>query len=131
MADRFTISTTLEATPRRVYTAWMSSKDHSAFTGDTAKIAARVGGAHSEFSGYITGKTLELEPYRRIVQSWRTTEFPDGSPDSRLELILEDRKGKTRLTLIHSGIPDGQGPEYNQGWKDNYFVPMAAYFKAE
>ncbi len=130
MADGFTITTVLEASPKRVYEAWMSSKEHGEFTGDKAKIEPRVGGAHSAFSGYITGKTLTLEPYRRIVQSWRATEFPEGSPDSRLELTFEDMKGKTRLTLRHTEIPEGQGPQFEEGWKENYFQPMAAYFKA-
>lgn len=130
MPDRFTITTILEAPPKRVYDAWMSSRDHGAFTGDTADIDPRVGGAHSAFSGYITGKTLELVPFRRIVQTWRATEFPEGSPDSRLELTFEDLKGNTRLTLAHSEIPDGQGPQFEEGWKENYFQPMAAYFKA-
>lgn len=129
MSDRFEVSTILKASPRRVYDAWLSSKEHGAFTGDKAEIDARVGGAHSAFSGYITGKTVELEPYRRIVQTWRTTEFPEGSHDSRLELTLKDVAGKTRLTLAHSEIPDGQGPQYEEGWKEHYFQPMDAYFK--
>ena len=69
MPDSFTISTVLSAPPERIYEAWMSSSDHGAFTGDTAEIEARVGGAHSAFSGYIAGRTLELVPNKRIVQS--------------------------------------------------------------
>jgi uncharacterized protein YndB with AHSA1/START domain len=129
MPDSFTISVVLHASPKRIYEAWMSSAEHGAFTGDTAEIEDRVGGAHSAFSGYITGRTLELVPNKRIVQSWRTTEFPEGSPDSRLELTLEAVKGGARLTLHHSQLPDGQGPKYEEGWKENYFQPMQAYFK--
>jgi uncharacterized protein YndB with AHSA1/START domain len=130
MPDSFTISTVLSVPPKRVYEAWMSSEQHGAFTGDTAEIEAKVGGAHRAFSGYITGRTLELVPHRRIVQSWRTTEFPEGSADSRLELTFEPVKGGTRLTLRHSRLPEGQGPQYEDGWKENYFVPMAVYFKS-
>jgi uncharacterized protein YndB with AHSA1/START domain len=130
MPDSFTISTVLSAPPKRIYEAWMSSAEHGAFTGDTAEIEARVGGVHTAFSGYIAGRTLELVPSKRIVQSWRTTEFPEGSADSRLELTLEAVKGGAKLTLHHSQIPDGQGPQYEEGWKENYFVPMAVYFKS-
>jgi uncharacterized protein YndB with AHSA1/START domain len=129
MPDSFTISVVLNAPPKRIYEAWMSSAEHGAFTGDTAKIEDRVGEAHSAFSGYITGRTLELVPNKRIVQSWRTTEFPEGSPDSRLELTLEAVKAGARLTLHHSQLPHGQGPKYEEGWKENYFQPMEAYFK--
>ena len=35
---------------------------------------------------YIEGKNLELEKDKKIVQKWRTTEFPDDAPDSDLEI---------------------------------------------
>src|SRR4030065_598186 len=98
MPDRFEISTILDAPPKRVYEAWMSSEEHGAFTGDAAEIEPRVGGAHTAFSGYIAGKTLELNPHRRIVQTWRTTEFPEGSPDSRLARTLQRVGGERKLT---------------------------------
>ncbi|HZY42176.1 MAG TPA: SRPBCC domain-containing protein, partial [Anaerolineae bacterium] len=97
----------------------------------SAQIDPRVGGAHSAWDGYITGTTLELETDRRIVQSWRTSEFPADSPDSRLEIVLEAVAGGTRLTLKHSNIPAGQGASYESGWAENYFEPMTAYFSED
>ncbi len=75
--------------------------------------------------------TQVLEPNHRIVQSWRTTEFPPESPDSRLELILEEVEGGTKLTLRHSNIPEGQGQMYKDGWVEWYFEPMQAYFSED
>ena len=128
MADKFEISTVLTASPHKVYVAWLDSEEHSAFIGAEARIDPRVGGAFSAWGDYIEGKTLELEEDRRIVQAWRTVDFPPDSSDSRLEILLEKVKGGTRLTLIHSEIPDGMGDEYHQGWIDNYFEPMQRYF---
>jgi uncharacterized protein YndB with AHSA1/START domain len=51
-----------------------------------AQIAARVGGRFTAGGVYMQGATLELDPPRKIVQSWRTTEFPEEAPDSRLEV---------------------------------------------
>ena len=34
----------------------------------------------------------------------------------------------TKLTIIHTSIPDGQGEGYRQGWLDYYFKPMKEYF---
>jgi len=85
MPDAFEISTVLTASAKQVYEAWLSSKEHGAMTGGAARIDPVVGGRFSAWDGYITGATLELEPYRRIVQSWRTIEFPADAPDSRLE----------------------------------------------
>jgi len=64
------------------------------------------------------------------VQSWRTTDFKDSDPDSKLEILLKKAPGGCELTLIHTGIPDDQ-PDYELGWKDFYFVPMKKYFKKD
>ncbi|MDO8751896.1 MAG: SRPBCC family protein [Dehalococcoidia bacterium] len=128
MPDSIKLSVTLSATPEQVYEAWLSSEEHTAFTGDEATIDPTVGGNFVAGSGYIKGTTLELEPYSRIVQSWRSTDFPESAEDSLLEVLLERTRGGTRLTLVHTNIPDGQAEEYEQGWKDFYFEPMKRYF---
>jgi len=99
-----------------------------AFTGGGAVIDPAVGGKFTAWDGYIEGKTKELQPYKRIVQSWRTTNFPASSPDSELEVFFETVEGGTKITLRHSNIPTGQGQDYKQGWKDHYFTPMKEYF---
>ncbi len=115
--------------PQSVYEAWLDSDEHSAFTGSSASVEGRVGGEMTAWGGYISGVILELEPYDRIVQSWRTTEFPEGSEDSRLEILLAAVEGGMSITLLHSDIPDGQGEMYSEGWEDYYFRPMRAYFE--
>jgi activator of HSP90 ATPase len=128
MSKTLTQSILLSASPEEIYRAWLSSEEHSEFTDSTAEIEDKVGGKFTAWDGYIEGVTLELYPYTKIVQSWRTTEFPAGSPDSRLEVLLVPEGEKTLLTLIHSNIPAGQEDQYEQGWKDFYFEPMEEYF---
>jgi activator of HSP90 ATPase len=128
MKSKFTISTLLPATPEAVFRAWLSGKGHSAMTGSPAKVEPRVGGTFTAWDGYITGKTLELKPYSRIIQAWRTSEFGADDPDSRLELTLESAKGGTKITLTHSEIPEGQAESYKSGWEEWYFTPMKAHF---
>lgn len=129
MLEAIELSTVLPATPRKLYTAWLSSTEHTAMTGGQASIEPGVGGKHYEWDGYIWGQNLELEPFKRIVQSWRSAEFPEGSQDSRLEVRFEAVKGGTELTLIHSAMPEGQGESYRDGWDENYFQPMKKYFQ--
>jgi uncharacterized protein YndB with AHSA1/START domain len=128
MKTKFTITTILPVDPEKVFRAWLSTDGHTAMTGSPAKVEPRVGGTFTAWDGYITGKTLELKPYSRILQAWRTSEFDDESPDSRLEIFLEAQKNGTKLTLTHSNIPDGQADSYEGGWEDNYFKPMKEYF---
>ena len=119
----------LPASPDRIYKAWLNSKEHAAFTGGgKAKIKAEIGSKHSAWDGYISGKILELEPGKRILQSWRTTEFPDNAEDSMLEIRLEPKGKGSVLHLKHWNIPKGQ-TSYKKGWHEFYFEPMLEYFK--
>lgn len=126
--DSLSVSTLLPATPKQVYDAWLSSKGHTEMTGGESKGNAKVGSVFTAWDGYIEGKNLELEPNKRIVQSWRTSEFPEDADDSRLEITLEKVKDGTKITLNHTNIPKGQGKQYKQGWHDHYFKPMREYF---
>ncbi len=128
--DNIRLTTTLPATPKDVYDAWLSSLGHTAMTGAPATSEAQVGGKHTAWDGYISGQHVELDPGRRILQTWRTTEFPTSAPDSLLEIVLTRIADGTHLTLIQTGIPDGQGEQYHEGWQDHYFAPMRAHFVA-
>jgi hypothetical protein len=69
-------------------------------------VDGKVGGNFSAWDGYITGRTLELGPGRRILQAWRTSEFPEDAPDSKVEILLLPVPGGSRLNLIHTEIPE-------------------------
>jgi activator of HSP90 ATPase len=128
MASAFTLSASFPVSPETLYTAWLSSKEHSAFTGSAARISAKVGGKFTAWDDYITGTTIELVKDKKIVQRWRTTEFSENDPDSLVEIsFAKTAKGAT-LTLAHSQIPKGQALSYKKGWEDFYFAPMREYF---
>lgn len=120
-----------EVSAKQLYNAWLDSEAHSAFTGSPAQINPDIGSEFTAWDGYISGRTLEAEPFQRIVQAWRTTEFPEDSPDSRLEILIEDMDNGVQVTLVHSGIPAGQGENYRQGWGEYYFDPMQRYFSTK
>jgi activator of HSP90 ATPase len=127
-AESIVMSAVIPAAPDVIYKAWLSAKEHGAMTGSAATVVAKVGGKYTAWEGYISGKTLELEPGKRIIQSWRSTEFPSDAPDSRLEVELSPARGGTKLTLKHSELPAGSSAEYRKGWIDYYFTPMKQYF---
>ena len=58
MGYDFEVSGTIPASPHDIYEAWMSGEGHSAMTGADAEVDPSVGGAHSAWDGYITGRTL-------------------------------------------------------------------------
>ena len=81
MENKFTLSDIIAATPEQIYKAWLSTDGHTRMTGSPAEVEGRVKGKFTAWDGYISGETLESKPYSRILQAWRTTEFPEGSPD--------------------------------------------------
>lgn len=118
----------LPGKPEAIYNAWIDSISHRDFTGGNAVIEPRNGGNFSAWDGYITGILLKLEPYHRIIQSWRTTDFHPLDPSSTLEIIFDEEEEGTLVTLNHTDIPFGQSEMYEKGWKEYYFEPMLGYF---
>ena len=128
MQNEFTLTITLHAKAETIYKAWLSTDGHSAITGSPAKVDGTLNGDFTAWDGYIWGMFLELEDNKKIVQAWRTAEFPSEAEDSIVEILLNEEHGKTKLTIHHSNIPAGQADDYKKGWEDFYFKPMRAYF---
>jgi activator of HSP90 ATPase len=128
MGYDFEVVDVLPGTPEAIYEAWMSSAGHSAMTGAEAHVDPSVGGAFDAWDGYITGRTLTLEPGLRIVQSWRTSEFSDAHEDSQIEVLLVPVGDGTKVTIRHTNVPDGQLGYEQGGWQESYFDPMRGYF---
>ena len=116
-----------DAPPHAVFEALMDGERHAAFTGDAVRIVRKLGGSFSTFGGYATGKTLKLEKDKLIVQSWRTTEFAKGDPDSRVMIHLSKKGKGTRLIFVHSDVPDDLADDLARGWTDFYWTPLKAY----
>lgn len=129
MYDSFCVSKVIHTSPETVFFAWLDSTAHSAFTGSKAVIDPAEGGKFTAWDGYISGQTSLIEASKRIVQSWRTTDFAQDDIDSTLELLFEPAVEGTKLTICHSNLPEGQGNSYKSGWIDYYFEPMGKYFE--
>ena len=131
MKNEFTLTATFSAKAADIYKAYLSTQGHTQITGSPAKVDGRVNGEFTAWDGYIWGTFLELEENKKIVQAWRTGEFPEDAEDSHVEILLEEiastgerRLAMTKLTLIHTNIPEGQADSYKTGWEDFYFKPM-------
>lgn len=121
------LKATLNAAAKDIYDAWLSSEGHTKMTGGEANASNKVGDDFTSWDGYIQGKNLVLEKNKRIVQSWRTSQFLENETDSQIEVLLKEGDGTTELTLIHSNVPES-GEHYRKGWDEHYFQPMKKYF---
>jgi uncharacterized protein YndB with AHSA1/START domain len=77
----------------------------------------------------VGGEYLEVDPPRKIVQTWVAPW--DGGNVTTLTYLLEATEGGTRVTLRHEGFADRvdscrnhtRGWERVLGWLDGHFVP--------
>ena len=114
---------TFKATPHEIYETLMYAKKHSQLTGSNARITKKVGDKFSIYEGEIEGVNLELVPDRKIVQSWRYSDWPEGHY-SKATFLLEESKGATKLIFTQTEVPEGLYQDVAQGWRDYYWQPM-------
>jgi len=115
--------------PKEVYQAYIDPKKHSQFTDSEATGKPVVGGKFTAWDGYISGKFLELEEGKHVVQEWKSTDFPEGASPSRLELTFREVPKGTEIVMIHSNVPKDQEDETAEGWTEFYWEPIKQYFK--
>jgi hypothetical protein len=107
----------------------MDGREHAAFTGGgEAVVEPWTGGRFIAWDGYIHGILLGVDEGRRIVQTWRTSEFPPESRDSRVVVEFEPARGGTRVIVRHSDLPTSHVKRYEKGWVEHYLKPLVRYF---
>ena len=106
MTESLELTAVFNTTPAKIYNAWLNSEGHTKMTGGEAECGNNVGDDFTTWGGYIFGENLKLVKNQEIVQTWRTTEFDENDEYSILIIKLEEIKEGTKLTLIHSNIPE-------------------------
>ncbi len=109
------------ATSREIYDLLATSKEHTALTGQKADISPRVGGPFSALAGFITGINVDLAPGKRIVQAWRTKDFPVGIFSMATFQLTPTKRGGTELVLTHRGVPKDLIPRVEKTWREKYW----------
>ena len=109
----------------------MDPRKHSEFTESKATGKPVVGGKFTAWDKYISGKFVELEEGKRVVQEWTSTDFPEGYPPSKLELTFREVPKGTEITMVHSNVPKEIADDAADGWTEFYWEPMKKYFKKE
>jgi len=93
-------------------------------------ISREAGGAFSAFGGYVTGRQVELEPNERIVQVWRAGSWDPGSY-SIARFVFVEQGAETKIKFDHTGFPKGQAEHLAEGWRLNYWEPLAKFLGEE
>jgi len=128
MTDRIMQELTFRTTPAKIYETLTNAAEFSKLSGGApTEIDAQSGGAFSCFGGMICGRNVECSPGERLVQAWRVKSWEPGKY-SMVRFELSPDGDATRVTLEHTGYPDGQGEHLEKGWHANYWDPMKKLF---
>lgn len=115
-----------DASPEIVFELLMDDKKHAEFTGAPAKIGRKVGDSFSVWDGYAVGKNLEIIPNKKIVQTWRTSDWPEGV-ESKVTFDFRSKGDNCELHFEQKGVPEEFVKDIEQGWIDNYWDLMKNY----
>ena len=117
---------TFPGPPEEVYLALTNPLSVKLFTGAEAEMSTVVGSEFSLFNGDITGKNLEFEENKKIVQQW----YFDGQDEpSIVTFKIHEHKKGTSIELQHSNIPDEVYDEFVDGWNTSYFGELLEFFQ--
>jgi len=116
----------IEASKTKVWNALVSPKEIKAWSGETAKMDAKVNAEFSLWGGSIWGKNIEVVPEKKLVQEWFGGEW---EKPSIMEIVLSEKAGFTDIKLVHKNVPPEEIKDFAAGWNDYYFGPMKEYLE--
>jgi activator of HSP90 ATPase len=130
------------ASPARVYEALTNEKQFDGVVRLSAAmstgkppgaaptaLSTEVGGSFSLFGGHIVGRQIELVPNKRIVEAWRVANW-DAGVYSIATFELSAQGADTKLVFNHTAFPAGEAAHLAQGWRTNYWEPLAKFLLA-
>lgn len=115
----------MNAPPDEVYEALTNPLSIKLWTNDEVIMSKEPGSEFSLFGDSITGKNLEFEENKKIVQQWY---FGDDSDNSIVTIKLHPHKKGTSVEVNHTNIPDEAYENIVEGWDEVYFGNLAYFF---
>ncbi len=119
----------VDATPPTIFPFLSEREQLLRWMGTDADIDARPGGV---FRVLVQGKHpslgefVEIVPDQKVVFTfgWDEPEHPIPAGSTRIEISLIAEGEKTRIRLVHSGLPADAVSDHTQGW-DHYLERLA------
>jgi uncharacterized protein YndB with AHSA1/START domain len=116
----------LPASPEDVYNALTNKLILEIWTGEAAEMSEEPGTEFSLWDGSITGKNLEFEKNRKVVQQWY---FEGVEVESVVTIKLHRHEEGTSVELRHTNIPDEAYENIAEGWVTDYFDSLRELFE--
>jgi len=112
------------ASPATIFPFLVDPEQHIRWMGTEAELDARAGGAYRVLVGGrhpSAGEFVEVVPDERVVFSfgWDEPGHPIPAGSTEIEITLIRDGDKTRVRLVHRGLPDDAVSDHTDGW-DHY-----------
>ena len=118
----------IAAAPEEVYIALTNPTTIQLWSGEKAEMGTEPGSEFQLFDGSLSGKNLEFEENKKLVQEWY---FGEQVEPSIVTIKLHPHKHGTSAELKHTNIPDEAFEDITEGWNDIYFGNLIAFYEED
>ncbi|RDA90986.1 hypothetical protein CP533_3106, partial [Ophiocordyceps camponoti-saundersi (nom. inval.)] len=118
-------------TAEEMYQTFVDPSRLAAFTRSPPKLfeGAKKGGKFELFGGNVSGEYLELDAPRKLVQSWRLSQWPAGHYSKlQIEFDQNDVDHVTVMRVTWQGVPVGQEEVTKRNWVEYYVKSIKQTF---
>ena len=111
----------IEATPETIWPFLTEADKHVEWQGTVAEIDPRPGGIYRVLVAgehQSAGEYIEVVPLEKVVFTfgWEQDGHPIPPGSTTIEITLHPEGDKTRVRLVHSGLPDDAVDDHGHGW---------------
>jgi uncharacterized protein YndB with AHSA1/START domain len=119
----------IDATPETIWPFLTEPDKHTQWEGTVAEIDPRPGGIYRVLVGgehQSAGEYVEVVPMERVAFTfgWDEPGHPIPAGSTKVEISLIPEGTKTRVRLVHSGLPADAVSDHTVGW-DHYLDRLA------
>jgi len=111
----------IDATPETIWPFLTEADKHVEWVGTVAEIDPRPGGIYRVLmrgQHQSAGEFVEVVPNEKVVLTfgWEEKDHPIPPGSTMLEITLHPEGDKTRVRLVHRGLPADAVEDHGHGW---------------
>ena len=111
----------IDATPETIWPFLTDPGKHVEWNGTVADMDPRPGGMYRVLMAgqhQAAGEYVEVIPMKKVVFTfgWEQPGNPIVPGSTTVEITLQPEGDKTRVRLVHSGLPDDAVDDHGGGW---------------
>jgi uncharacterized protein YndB with AHSA1/START domain len=111
----------IDATPETIWPFLVEPERHVEWLGNDVEIDPRPGGVYRVLVGgrhQSAGEYLEVVPQEKVVFTfgWEEKDHPIPPGSTTIEISLHPEGEKTRVRLVHRGLPADAVDDHGEGW---------------